>query len=125
GKKGAKIGHAGTLDPAASGLLVVGVGAGTRLLEFLEAMPKRYSFRLNLGLVTDSYDLEGAVMERHDASHITRADVEARLGDFLGEISQTPPVYSAIKIEGKRACDRVRDGETVTLTARTVRIDRI
>ncbi len=125
GKKGAKIGHAGTLDPAASGLLVVGVGAGTRLLEFLEAMPKRYSFRLNLGVVTDSYDLEGTVLERHDAAHVTRADVEARLGELLGEISQMPPTYSAIKIDGKRACDRVRDGETVTLTARTVRIDRL
>lgn len=125
GKKGAKIGHAGTLDPAASGLLVVGVGAGTRLLEFLEAMPKRYSFRLNLGVVTDSYDLEGEVLERHDASHVTRADVEARLGAFLGEISQMPPAYSAIKIDGKRACDRVRDGEAVTLNARTVRIDRL
>lgn len=125
GKKGAKIGHAGTLDPAASGLLVVGVGAGTRLLEFLEAMPKRYSFRLNLGVVTDSYDLEGEVLERHDASHIARADVEAQLGAFLGEISQTPPAYSAIKIDGKRAYERARDGETVTMAARKVRIDRI
>lgn len=125
GKKGAKIGHAGTLDPAASGLLVVGVGAGTRLLEFLEAMPKRYSFRLNLGVVTDSYDLEGEVLERHDASHVTREAVEARLPSFLGSISQMPPAFSAIKIGGKRACDRVRDGETVTLTPRTVRIDRI
>jgi tRNA pseudouridine55 synthase len=125
GKKGAKIGHAGTLDPAASGLLVVGVGSGTRLLEFLEAMPKRYSFRLNLGLVTDSYDLEGTVLERHEASHVTRADLEALLPEFLGPISQMPPTYSAIKIDGKRACDRVRDGETVTLKARHVRIDRI
>jgi tRNA pseudouridine55 synthase len=125
GKKGAKIGHAGTLDPAASGLLVVGVGAGTRLLEFLEAMPKRYSFRLNLGVVTDSYDLEGEVLERKDASHITRAAVEAALPDFLGSISQRPPTYSAIKIDGKRAYERARDGETVTMAARTVRIDRI
>jgi tRNA pseudouridine55 synthase len=125
GKKGAKVGHAGTLDPAASGLLVVGVGAGTRLLEFLEAMPKRYSFRLNLGVVTESYDLEGEVLERHDASHVTRADLEAHLGAFLGPISQTPPAYSAIKIDGKRAYERARDGETVTMTARSVRIDRI
>ncbi|HLU69645.1 MAG TPA: tRNA pseudouridine(55) synthase TruB [Fibrobacteria bacterium] len=125
GRKGAKVGHAGTLDPAASGLLVVGVGAGTRLLEFLEAMPKRYSFRLNLGIVTDSYDLEGAVLERHDASHITRADLEARLEEFRGEISQTPPAYSAIKIDGKRAYERARAGETVTLTSRRVHIHRL
>jgi tRNA pseudouridine55 synthase len=125
GKKGAKIGHAGTLDPAASGLLVIGVGAGTRLLEFLEAMPKSYRFMLNLGVTTDSYDLEGEVLERKDASRITRADIDARLGEFLGSISQMPPAYSAIKIQGKRACDRVRDGEAVTLSARNVRIDRI
>jgi len=125
GKKGAKIGHAGTLDPAASGLLVVGVGAGTRLLEFLEAMPKRYRFRWNPGVVTDTYDLDGTVLERHDASHLTRAAVEARLDGFLGEIRQMPPAYSAIKIDGKRACDRVRDGETVALAARTVRITRL
>jgi tRNA pseudouridine55 synthase len=125
GKKGAKIGHAGTLDPAASGLLVVGVGAGTRLLEFLEAMPKSYRFRLHLGVTTDSYDLEGAVLERRDASHVTRAALQTLLPEFLGPISQMPPTYSAIKIDGKRACDRVRDGETVTLAARNVRIDRI
>jgi tRNA pseudouridine55 synthase len=125
GKKGAKIGHAGTLDPAASGLLVIGVGAGTRLLEFLEAMPKSYRFRLNLGVTTDTYDLEGEILERRDASAVTRAQVEALLGGFLGSISQMPPAYSAIKIQGKRACDRVRDGETVTLTARQVRIDRL
>jgi len=125
GKKGAKIGHAGTLDPAASGLLVVGVGAGTRLLEYLEAMPKRYGFRLNLGVVTDSYDLEGAVLERHDASRVTRADVEEKLTRFLGVISQTPPAYSAIKVDGKRAYERARDGEEVVMTARPVRIDRL
>jgi tRNA pseudouridine55 synthase len=125
GKKGAKIGHAGTLDPAASGLLVVGVGAGTRLLEFLEAMPKSYRFRLHLGIVTDSFDLEGAVLERKDASHITRENLEALLPEFLGPISQMPPTYSAIKIDGKRAYERARDGETVTMSARNVRIDRI
>ncbi len=125
GKKGAKIGHAGTLDPAASGLLVVGVGAGTRLLEFLEAMPKSYRFRLHLGIETDTYDLEGEVRARKDASHVTLAQLEAALRTFLGPIAQMPPAYSAIKIAGKRACDRVRDGETVTLAARNIRIDRI
>ena len=123
--RGRKIGHAGTLDPAASGLLVIGVGAGTRLLEFLEGLPKRYRFTLKLGITTDTYDLEGEVLERKDAQHITREQVEAVLPKFLGEIDQLPPVYSAIKIDGKRACDRVRAGETVTLTPRKVRIDKL
>src|SRR5690606_41021707 len=102
--------HAGTLDPAASGLLVVGVGAGTRLLEFLEGLPKRYRFRLHLGVDTDTGDLEGAVRARHDASGVTRAAVEAALAAFTGEILQVPPAYSAIKIDGRRAYDRARPG---------------
>ncbi len=123
--RGRKIGHAGTLDPAASGLLVVGVGTGTRLLEFLEGLPKRYRFDVKLGVTTDTYDLEGQTLETKDASHITREQIEAVLPKFRGTISQMPPVYSAIKIQGRRACDRVRDGETVTLTPRNVRIDRL
>ena len=123
--RGRKIGHAGTLDPAASGLLVVGVGAGTRLLEFLEGLPKRYRFEVRLGVATDTYDLEGRILETRDASLITREQVEAVLPKFRGAISQMPPVYSAIKIQGKRACDRVRAGETVVLTPRNVRIDRL
>lgn len=125
GKKGAKVGHAGTLDPAASGLLIVGVGAGTRLLEFLEAMPKSYRFRLHLGIETDSYDLEGEVLARKDASHVTREALEALLPEFIGSIAQMPPAYSAIKIDGKRAYERARDGETVTMSPRNVRIDRL
>lgn len=123
--RGRKIGHAGTLDPAASGLLVIGVGSGTRLLEFLEGLPKRYRFTLKLGVTTDTYDLEGEVVERKDASHITCEQLEAVLPKFRGEIEQLPPVYSAIKIQGKRACDRVRAGETVTLSPRKVRIEKL
>ncbi len=123
--RGRKIGHAGTLDPAASGLLVVGVGSGTRLLEFLEGLPKRYRFEVRLGVTTDTYDLEGQTLETKDASHVTREQLEAVLPKFRGTISQMPPVYSAIKIQGKRACDRVRAGETVTLSPRNVRIDRL
>ena len=74
--RGRKIGHAGTLDPAATGLLVVGVGAGTRLLEFLEGLPKCYRFSVRLGVTTDTYDLEGEILERKDAEHITRQQVE-------------------------------------------------
>lgn len=117
-----KIGHAGTLDPAASGLLLCGIGAGTRLLEFLEGLPKRYRFEVRLGIVTDTYDLEGEVLEKHPFENVSREMVEALLPRFQGEVTQTPPDYSAIKIRGKRACDRVRAGETVELQPRKVRI---
>jgi tRNA pseudouridine55 synthase len=125
GKKGSKIGHAGTLDPAASGLLVLGVGSGTRLLEFLESLHKSYRFTLRLGITTDTYDLDGEVLERKDASGVTRADIEALLPRFRGDISQVPPAYSAIKVDGKRAYERARAGESVTMTARPVHVDRL
>ncbi len=120
--RGFKIGHAGTLDPAASGLLLVGVGNATRLLEYLEGMIKTYSFELCLGITTDSYDLEGEVLTRSPIPSLTRAQLEAELIPFRGKISQMPPVYSALKIGGKRACDLARAGETVVLAARDVEI---
>jgi tRNA pseudouridine55 synthase len=125
GKKGSKIGHAGTLDPAASGLLVLGVGSGTRLLEFLETLHKSYRFTLRLGVTTDTYDLDGEVLQRHDTSAVTRAQIEALLPRFRGDIEQVPPAYSAIKIDGKRAYERARAGETVAMVARPVHVDRL
>lgn len=125
GKRGAKIGHAGTLDPAASGLLVIGVGSGTRLLEYLEGLPKQYTFTLKLGVTTDTYDLEGEVLERRDASGVAREDLEALLPRFRGDILQAPPAYSAIKVDGKRAYALARAGETVELPTRPVRVDRL
>jgi tRNA pseudouridine55 synthase len=123
--KGRKVGHAGTLDPGASGLLLVGIGAGTRLLEHLEGMPKTYSFAARFGSTSDSYDMDGVLTvgdedARRIAAGLTPEAVQAALRPFRGAIRQVPPDYSAIKIQGKRACDRVRDGETVTLAARDV-----
>ena len=120
-----KIGHAGTLDPAATGLLLVGVGSGTRLLEYLEGMPKTYSFLARFGMVSDSYDMESPVQTAtEDAARLAvaldRTRVENALAAFRGPIRQTPPDYSAVKIQGERACDRVRAGETVTIAAREV-----
>ncbi len=120
-----KIGHAGTLDPAATGLLLVGVGSGTRLLEYLEGMPKTYSFIARFGMVSESYDMESQVTTAtgHAAAIAAALDsttVEKALAAFRGPIRQTPPDYSAIKIQGERACDRVRAGETVTLASREV-----
>lgn len=122
-----KIGHAGTLDPAATGLLLIGVGGGTRLLEYLEGMPKTYSFVAHFGAVSDSYDMESPLVPAEGeaaakARVLDREKVEKALEAFRGTISQTPPDYSAIKIQGERACDRVRAGETVTLAARAVTI---
>lgn len=123
--KGLKVGHAGTLDPAATGLLLVGIGSATRLLEFLEGMSKVYRFDMQLGVETDSYDLEGEVVARHSVPAFTKEEILAAMAPFRGRIQQTPPVYSAIKIQGKRACDRVRDGETVEIKARDVTLHRL
>ncbi len=123
-----KIGHAGTLDPAASGLLLIGIGSATRVLEYMEGMAKTYSFQARFGFVSDSYDMEGAVEPfagTASAQDLDTARIEKALEPFRGRIRQTPPVYSAIKIDGERACDRVRAGETVTLTSREVTIHRL
>ncbi|HLP40178.1 MAG TPA: tRNA pseudouridine(55) synthase TruB, partial [Fibrobacteria bacterium] len=100
--RGLKVGHAGTLDPAASGLLLVGVGSGTRLLEYLEGMPKTYAFLARFGLVSDTYDMEGTVSGAPDLA-LDRARVEAALAPFRGCIRQAPPAYSAVKVDGARA----------------------
>jgi tRNA pseudouridine55 synthase len=123
--RGLKVGHAGTLDPAASGLLLVAIGHATRLLEFIEGMPKVYRFDLQLGLTTDTYDLDGEVLSRHEVPVIDDTALEAVLQHFRGPQKQTPPAYSAIKIQGKRACDRVRAGETVEIAARDVTIHNL
>ncbi len=122
--RGKKVGHAGTLDPDASGLLLVGVDKATRLLEYMEKLPKDYRFTIRLGVATDTYDMQGEVAERHEAGHLTAAIVEDALKGFRGEQDQMPPDYSAIKIAGKRACDRVRSGETVELKARKINVYR-
>ncbi len=116
--RGCKVGHAGTLDPAASGLLVVGVGSATRLLEYMEGLPKTYAFVLRLGVATDSYDMEGRIVATGDATAVTPDKVEAALAAFRGAIRQVPPAYSAVKVGGERAYALARAGETVALAAR-------
>jgi tRNA pseudouridine55 synthase len=119
--RGLKVGHAGTLDPAASGLLLVGVGGGTRLLEYLEGLPKTYTFLVRFGLDSDTYDMDGKV-SGSPATDLAREAVEAALAAFRGAILQAPPAYSAIKIKGERAYDLARAGETVALPPRSVRV---
>jgi tRNA pseudouridine55 synthase len=117
---GRKIGYAGVLDPDATGLMIVAVGKATRLLPFLEDMPKRYRFTAVPGIETDTYDISGTITRRREVSAVSENNVKDILCRFRGEITQIPPVYSALKIKGMRACDRVRRGETVTLRPRRV-----
>lgn len=120
-----KAGHAGTLDPLASGVLVVCVGAATRLSEYVMASDKRYRARVCLGVETETYDAEGAVTAARDASHVTRALFEQALGPLRGEIAQTPPMYSAVKQGGRRLYALARAGQTVERAARPVRIEAL
>lgn len=111
-----RVGHAGTLDPFASGLLLLLLGSATRLSEYFLGMEKGYEATLRLGMETDSWDLEGEVIREDPGWHrITGKEIEAALADLRGQILQTPPVYSAKKIRGEAAHRRVRRGEEVVL----------
>lgn len=120
-----KIGHAGTLDPMATGVLVLCLGSATRLSEYIMDSTKRYRAGIRLGVVTDTYDSEGQVISQQDASGITREDVERVLPQFVGEIAQVPPMYSAIKQKGRKLYELARAGQTVERAARQVTISRI
>jgi len=120
-----KVGHAGTLDPLATGVLIVCVGSATRLSEYVMHATKRYRARVHLGVTTDTYDAEGSFLQKRDASHIQQADIEAKLSLFLGDIQQMPPMYSAIKQGGRKLYDLARAGQTVERELRPVRIDSL
>jgi tRNA pseudouridine55 synthase len=119
-----KVGHAGTLDPMATGVLLVGVGRATRLLGPLAAGDKGYDATIRLGKATVTDDAEGEVVEQHDASHLERADLEREIQRLTGAIDQVPSAVSAVKVDGKRAYRRVREGEAVELPARPVTVSR-
>lgn len=119
-----KIGFAGTLDPLASGVLPMALGDATKTLPYMMEFDKEYIFAVEWGVATVTDDREGEICGR--SSYVpTPAEVEAILPEFIGEIMQTPPVYSAVKIGGKRACDRARDGEMVTVHPKLVRITEL
>lgn len=120
-----RIGHAGTLDPLATGVLPIAVGQATRLIEFLDDESKTYVATIQLGAATDTYDADGDVTHRGDASAVTRAVIESALPEFVGEITQTPPVYSALKVAGKPLYRYAREGLEVTVAPRTVRIEAV
>jgi tRNA pseudouridine55 synthase len=117
-----KVGHAGTLDPMATGVLVLGVNRATRLLGRLTLEDKRYDATVRLGANTTTDDSEGEVTQTHPTDGVTEEAVRATLAGFVGEIDQVPSAVSAIKVDGKRAYARVRDGEEVALPARRVTI---
>jgi len=119
-----KAGHAGTLDPLASGILPIALGEATKTVPFVMDGRKSYVFTVAWGVETNTDDAEGEVVERTDRVP-QRADVEALLPRFTGAIEQVPPRFSAIKIQGERAYDLARDGETVELAPRPVEIDRL
>jgi len=119
-----KVGHAGTLDPMATGVLVVGVERATKILGLLTATDKSYEATIRLGQTTSTEDAEGELLQSVSASHVTDAQIEDAVAALRGDIDQVPSAVSAIKIAGKRAYQMVRDGETVELAARPVRIER-
>ncbi len=120
-----KVGHAGTLDPMATGVLVLGVGRATRLLGHLMLTEKAYDATIRLGITTTTDDAEGEALARTPAGTVDEARVRAVLADFVGDIEQRPSAVSAIKVDGKRAYQRVRDGEDVELPARPVTIHEL
>ncbi|WP_294322115.1 tRNA pseudouridine(55) synthase TruB [uncultured Chryseobacterium sp.] len=117
-----KIGHAGTLDPRATGLLIVCCGKFTKKIPEIQDAPKEYWTEIKIGVQTESYDTEKPEILHRDISHITEEQVKTALEKFIGEIDQTPPVFSAIKIDGKRAYDLARAGAEVEMKSRKTTI---
>lgn len=117
-----KVGHSGTLDPGATGVLVLGVGNATRLLRFITELPKTYVAEAILGVETDSLDADGEVTATHDMSHVVIGDVLAAAERFVGDIEQVPPMVSAIKVDGKRLHELAREGKTIDREPRPVTV---
>lgn len=125
GIKKMKVGHAGTLDPLATGVVIVCTGRATKRIEEFQYHTKEYVADLRLGATTPSFDLETTIDATYPTAHITRERIEQVLPHFIGTIQQVPPAFSACKIDGKRAYDLARKGEEVELKAKTLVIDEI
>lgn len=125
GVKRVKTGHAGTLDPLATGVLLLCTGKKTKEIERLQGHTKEYTATLQLGATTASFDREHEVDATYPTAHITRQLIEETLPQFVGDILQVPPAYSACKIDGDRAYKLMRQGQTVELKAKTLHIDEI
>ena len=125
GEKKLKVGHAGTLDPLATGVLIICTGKATKQIDTLQAKTKEYIATLQLGATTPSFDLETEVDATYPTAHITEEKVKEALTRFIGRIEQVPPSYSACKVDGKRAYDLARQGKEVELKAKVLVIDEI
>lgn len=117
-----RVEHAGTLDPEAYGVLPVCLGQGTRVVEFLLGWSKVYRAEISLGVATDTYDATGKIIRQADPSRISRRQFETALGSFCGLISQTPPMYSALKYRGRRLYELARAGIAVSRESRQVKV---
>lgn len=120
-----KVGHAGTLDPLATGVMIICTGKSTKLIESFQYQTKEYIATLELGATTPSFDLELPIDATFPTDHITRELIDEVIPRFTGEIWQVPPVYSAVKVDGKRAYDYAREGQDVELKAKLLVIDEI
>jgi tRNA pseudouridine55 synthase len=120
-----KVGHAGTLDPLATGLMIVCVGKYTKQIESYQSQVKEYIATLELGATTPSFDLETEIDQTYPTEHINRELIDEVLKGFIGEIKQRPPDYSAVKVNGKRAYEYARKGQEVEIKEKTLAIDEI
>lgn len=120
-----RVGHGGTLDPAATGVLPIALGEATRLVEYLVEGRKRYVAEARLGSTTTTEDAEGEIVEERPVPALSREDLERTVQPFIGTIQQVPPMYSAIQVAGQRLYDLARQGQTIEREPRTVEIDRI
>ena len=123
--KRVKMGHAGTLDPLATGVLILCTGKATKQIEQLQLHTKEYTATLQLGATTPSYDMEHEVDATYPTAHITRELIEQTLTQFVGDIMQVPPLFSAVMVDGHRAYKMARKGQEVELAAKPVRIDEL
>ena len=123
--KRVKMGHAGTLDPLATGVLILCTGKATKQIEQLQLHTKEYTATLQLGATTPSYDMEHEVNATYPTAHITRELIEQTLPQFVGDIMQVPPLFSAVMVDGHRAYKMARKGQEVELAAKPVRIDEL
>ena len=123
--KRVKMGHAGTLDPLATGVLILCTGKATKQIERLQLHNKEYTATLQLGATTPSYDMEHEVDQTYPTAHITRGLIEQTLPQFVGDIMQVPPLFSAVMVDGHRAYKMARKGQEVELAAKPVRIDEL
>lgn len=125
GIKKLKVGHAGTLDPLATGVMTICTGKKTKLIETLQAEAKEYVAHIKLGATTPSFDLETAIDAEYPTEHITREMVENSLLQFIGTIEQVPPAFSAVKVDGKRAYELARNNQDIELKPKLLVIDNI